>query len=87
LLRGPAGAVLEALTSARGEFTVVVGPMIIERTSPDDASDQTILNNFGHITEYSALGRRDVVRELGRKHRMTTKEVYAAIERAKKSVI
>ncbi|MEQ1575230.1 MAG: 16S rRNA (cytidine(1402)-2'-O)-methyltransferase, partial [Vicinamibacterales bacterium] len=33
LLRGPAGAVLEALTSARGEFTVVVGPMIIERTS------------------------------------------------------
>ncbi len=87
LLRGSAKVVLEAITSVRGEFTVIVGPRITESISLEDVSDREMLNEFGYITEHSGFSRRVVIRELARRHGKASKDVYAAIERAKKYVV
>jgi 16S rRNA (cytidine1402-2'-O)-methyltransferase len=87
VLRGPVSGVLDQLASPRGEFTVVarIGHMIelVPVPAPDD---RQILAEFGETTNYLAGSRRDAVALLASKHRMTRNDVYAAIERAKKSV-
>ena len=40
---------------------------------------------FGLLTNNCSIGRRDAMREIGQKYGMSTKAVYAAIERAKTS--
>jgi hypothetical protein len=37
------------------------------------------------LTDNGTIGRRDAMRELGQKYGMSTKAVYAAVERAKTS--
>jgi 16S rRNA (cytidine1402-2'-O)-methyltransferase len=85
-LRGTAAEVLSKLGEPRGEFTVVVAPMVLKAISlilPDDAS---IAVEFGLQTNNRGLGRRQAVAAVARKYGRPTREVYAAIERAKQSV-
>jgi 16S rRNA (cytidine1402-2'-O)-methyltransferase len=91
LVRGPISRVLMSPLIERGEFTVVVdiGHMpdvsILERPA-----DEQLLLELGQMTEL-VPGRvsnrhRSLVAALARRHGLTTNEVYAAIERARKSV-
>jgi len=85
-LRGTAQSVLGLLTDPKGEFTVVIGPAALATAPaielPDDA---TIAREFGCLTETTPVGRRQAVSTVARRYGRPTREIYAAIERAKKS--
>ena len=83
--RGSLSALLDTLGEPRGEFTVVVAGRTED--SVDHAaqvSDSQILTEFGHLTE-SGAGRREAINELAARHHLRSREVFAAIDRARRS--
>jgi 16S rRNA (cytidine1402-2'-O)-methyltransferase len=83
LVRGPVSALLRSLPEPRGEFTLVIGPAeesdVVLPPVPDD---QALYLEFCHLTE-SGLRRREALSRLAERHRLPSRAVYAAIERAK----
>ena len=71
----------------RGEFTLVIAPV---SPSPDTTrpvpSDSQLASDFGHLTEFDGLHRRQALRTLADRYRLTSREVFAALDRHKKSV-
>jgi len=85
VIRGPLSAVLDRLGEPRGEFTVVLAGMPDSAaTSSEQVEDSQILKEFGHLTE-KGHGRREAINELARRHRLRSREVFAAIDRARRS--
>jgi 16S rRNA (cytidine1402-2'-O)-methyltransferase len=83
--RGRLSALLGQLSEPRGEFTLVVGGF----TETADASieqvpDSKLLDEFGCLTK-DGLSRREAIGELARAHRMRSRDVFAAIDRARRS--
>ncbi len=85
-LRGTAQSVLERLPEPKGEFTVVVGPCIRTVNSIELPDDATIALEFGDIANKKSGGRRAALSVIARRYGRPAREIYAAIERAKKSV-
>ena len=84
-LRGTAQEVAGLLTAPRGEFTVIVGPgEIASKIVVSAVSDEQLAAEFGQDTETAGLRRREAVARLARRYGRPVREVYAAIERAKK---
>ena len=77
-------AIIGQLTSIKGEFTVVVGPLVALRREAVDVTDEEIALEFGRITQMGSGGRRAALSAVARKYRKSSKEVYAIIERTKK---
>ena len=77
---------LDRLAVPRGEFTIVVN---IGQTTKKDASHvppaDTLLAEFGQLTDSGAMTRRAAVGELARRYGMSSNAVYAALEDQKKS--
>jgi 16S rRNA (cytidine1402-2'-O)-methyltransferase len=70
-----------------GEYAVVVGPSERRSRHPEESPPDAVLaSEFGQLTSNGALSRRQVVSELARRHGLSQREVYAAIERSRKSV-
>jgi 16S rRNA (cytidine1402-2'-O)-methyltransferase len=87
-LRGTAREVSERLSSARGEFTLIIGPFSKSLEDNEmELSDSDLAREFRQITEIGGRSRRQIVAELAKKSRRSAKEVYSAIERGKKLVI
>jgi 16S rRNA (cytidine1402-2'-O)-methyltransferase len=87
LVRGPISMVASRLSSAKGEFTVVLDIGRSTEISPANGpADPDVLAEFGVLTNNMGLGRRQAVARLAEKHGQGRNEVYAAIERAKKLV-
>jgi 16S rRNA (cytidine1402-2'-O)-methyltransferase len=84
-LRGTADTVLAHLQEPRGEFTIVVGPAPAAPQVPELPGDAEIANQFGRITEIAPGGRRRAVSAIAKRYGRPTREIYDAIERAKKS--
>jgi 16S rRNA (cytidine1402-2'-O)-methyltransferase len=87
-LRGTATELAGRVRDPRGEYTVVVGPagkMMAARELP--VSDGELANEFWRTTENAGLDRRAAVAALARKYARPAREVYAAIERAKKPAV
>jgi 16S rRNA (cytidine1402-2'-O)-methyltransferase len=84
LLFGTTTTVAERLSDPRGEFTVVVGPMKTVDSPVVATSDADVERMFGLKTENGRLTRRQAVTEVAEELGKSAKEVYAAIERAKK---
>lgn len=84
-LRGTAATVIGQLTVAKGEFVVVLGLRTASSASSTVPSDEEVFAEFGRIAENGGASRRDAVAAVARKFRRPTREVYAAVERAKKS--
>jgi 16S rRNA (cytidine1402-2'-O)-methyltransferase len=82
---GSASSVVGQLTELRGEFTVVVGPKPREESAPIEVSDDQIVHDFGRTTENWPGSRRKAVAAVARKYGRSSRDVYAIIERAKKS--
>jgi 16S rRNA (cytidine1402-2'-O)-methyltransferase len=85
-LRGTAQELAGRLVAPRGEFTVVVGPA--EKVRKIDVlpiSDEQLAAEFGQDTETVGLRRREAVARLARRYGRPVRDVYAAIERGKKS--
>jgi 16S rRNA (cytidine1402-2'-O)-methyltransferase len=86
LLRGTCAELARLLTTARGEITVVVGPLkepVNVSVSPDES---VVAAEFRSLTSIGRSSRRAVVSELAEKFRLPAREIYAIIERRKKSV-
>ena len=86
-MRGTASEVLQRLVEPRGEFTVIVGPLL----NPHEdnrlkASDDEVVREFCRLTETGATSRREAVRLVAQGSGRTSRDVYSAIERSKKSV-
>lgn len=86
-LRGTASELAERLqTPIRGEFTVVIDQVGL---TPNNigamvAGDEDIAMEFGRITDSAAISRREAVRATAQRLGISSRHVYAAIERAKK---
>jgi 16S rRNA (cytidine1402-2'-O)-methyltransferase len=82
-LRGTAQE-LVGQVSPKGEFTIVVGPSEPVERAPELVEDSVVADLFGRTNETMAsASRRQVIAEVARQLGRTTKDVYAAIERAK----
>lgn len=87
LVRRPITQAAEALSETRGEFTVVLnlGDKTENREAPPPG-DEELAEEFGRMANLGRGGRREIVRDLANRHRLSQREVYAAIERAKGSL-
>ena len=86
VVRGPISSVLDRLSAPRGEITIVLAPWSGEDVPERQPTDRDIFEAFGQMTESAGLGRRQILAALAGRFRMPVNAVYAAIERAKKSV-
>ena len=83
-IRGTATSVFGQLTTTKGEFTLVIGPAGSGETVGEPATDEEAVAEFGRITESGAVSRRDALTKVAKKFARPAREVYAAVERAKK---
>ena len=85
VIRGPLSAVLNRLGEPRGEFTVVLaGRLESTEDHAEQLTDSQMLTEFGHLTE-NGFGRREAINDLARRLRLPSREVFAAIDRARRS--
>jgi len=85
IIRGPLSSLPQRVGKPRGEFTVVVaGRDDSEGASLEEVHDSQLLTEFGHLTE-SGAGRREAIGELARRHRLRSRDVFTAIDRARRS--
>ena len=84
-IRGACLDIIGQLTAVRGEFTLVVGPAKGAERDIPLVDDQGIFVEFGQTTDLLGVGRRASVSALAKKHGRSAKDVYALIERLKKS--
>jgi 16S rRNA (cytidine1402-2'-O)-methyltransferase len=86
LVRGPISVVLPVLAEPRGEYTVVmeIGPTPAILT-PDRLDDRVAANELGELTKNLRIGRRKAIGVIATRYGRTPNEIYAAVERAKKS--
>jgi len=84
VVRGPLSAIVAQLGQPRGEYTVVVsGRTAVAAESVEQVTDNQLLVEFGHLTEHGS-GRREAIAELACRHRLRSREVFAAIDRARR---
>jgi len=85
LVRGPISVVLTGLAEPRGEFTVVayIGHMT-ESIVLGAPAAESLLHEFGQLTENNGLRRRAAIAALAKKYGQSSGEIYQAIEQAKK---
>jgi hypothetical protein len=86
-VRGPVSLVLAHLPIPRGEFTMVLGGAPKHHPNIEPlSSSHGLLETFCQMTESGDTSRRAAINQLAERHGMTSREIYAAIEKAKKSV-
>jgi 16S rRNA (cytidine1402-2'-O)-methyltransferase len=88
LVKGPITTVVESLSKARGEYTVVVQGRPSDRPASRCApTDDHLWHEFGYMTETSGLTRRQAISALSKSHGISAREVYSALERAKSHLV
>jgi 16S rRNA (cytidine1402-2'-O)-methyltransferase len=86
LVKGPISAVVQSLGQPRGEYTVVVSATESDAKHRMELPEgELLLAEFGQITDFGAMSRREAIAQLAQKYRRAPREVYAAIENAKRS--
>jgi 16S rRNA (cytidine1402-2'-O)-methyltransferase len=84
-IRGTADELARRTESARGEFTVVVGPSADVSRVEVVASDAEIARVFGETTERGLSDRRTAISETAKRLGIPKRHVYSAVERSKHS--
>jgi 16S rRNA (cytidine1402-2'-O)-methyltransferase len=79
--------IIGQMPAIKGEFTIVVGPVPAETQQPMEMPEADIVLEFGRSANNRAGSRRKAIAALAKRSGRTSREVYAIIERAKKSVI
>ena len=84
-LRGTASELAKGLEDGgRGEFTIVIGPITKNARVTEAPADDDVAQMFGQITDSGALSRRQAISATAKHFGIAARQVYAAIERAKK---
>jgi 16S rRNA C1402 (ribose-2'-O) methylase RsmI len=82
----PSNLAASATDSPIGEYAVVIGPSEKGTTAEQAPTDATLAAEFGQLTSIGAGSRRQAISDLARRHGLSQRQVYAAIERTRKSV-
>ena len=85
LLRFEDAVIIGRTPEIRGEFTVVVGPQRIVQSAASNASDDLIYKEFCRMTSVAGALRRPTLSAVAQKYGRSAKDVYAIVERFKKS--
>jgi 16S rRNA (cytidine1402-2'-O)-methyltransferase len=86
LVRGHISDVVTRLDPPRGEFTVVLSiGQTTDNGAPAGPAPHELGSEFGVMTNIGGLTRRAAISKLARKYGLSAREVYSAIETAKKS--
>lgn len=86
LVKGPIKDVIRSDRRPRGEYAVVVGPSTaLLKMAPAVPDDEHFWSEFGHMVEKLRFSRRQAIAHIARAHRVPAREVYAAVERAKRT--
>jgi 16S rRNA (cytidine1402-2'-O)-methyltransferase len=80
LIVGDSLSVVGQMTSNKGEFTVIIGPLSPPEPPGGSLSDRELYDEFCHMAKLSP-SRRMAVAALATKYGRTPKSVYSAIER------
>ena len=81
--RGPIPSVLASLPEPRGEYTVVVAPLV-QPDAPEALPEASaLLAEFGRLTDNEGLDRRGAISRLADRYGLPSRQVYAAVERAR----
>ena len=84
-VRGTASDLVERFSDPRGEFTIIVGPAVNHLdTNEIRLTDEDVVREFCRMTESAGGSRRQALVELARRSGRRPRDVYSAIERAKK---
>jgi 16S rRNA (cytidine1402-2'-O)-methyltransferase len=84
VIRGTVSSVLADLPLPRGEFTVVLGGATENMNAPANSPGfGSLFVAFSQMTESCGLSRREVVRKLAAQYGVSSRELYAALEKAK----
>ena len=86
-IRGTVSEVAGRVSAPRGEFTVIVSPVINAHKDDIAASDEEMAAEFWRVTKNGSSSRRATVNQVAEKYGRSPKDVYAAVERGKKSVV
>ncbi len=74
----------ERLSSAVGEYTLVLGPLQVEgRTQVSVLSPAEAREEFVRLTEKVGFSRRQAIAEIARTHGLRSRQVFALLEHAK----
>lgn len=84
LLRGRLSELLGRLPRPLGEFTIVVAGATDVSKEAERPSDEELYADFCRMTEIGR-GRREAITDLARRHKLRSRDVYAALERARHS--
>ena len=84
-IRGDIAAVIGRLPEPRGEFTIIVGPAPLAPPVKTETPDETLIEEFWRIAKLSTGSRREALSSVAKRYGRSTRDVYALIERAKKS--
>jgi 16S rRNA (cytidine1402-2'-O)-methyltransferase len=68
----------------RGEFTIIIGPPPQTGQASQPAEDKDIVEFFGQLTQSRTVPRRAALNETARKFGLSTKQIYALVERIKR---
>lgn len=79
----PITELLELIRAPRGEYTGVVWPAPVPAAQAGHLPDEAELVDELGLTTEAVGSRRGAVKEMARKYRLTSREMYAAIEHAK----
>jgi 16S rRNA C1402 (ribose-2'-O) methylase RsmI len=80
---GNANELLAIFSDPQGEFVLIIPARTGDSVPSEPPQDSEIYRLFGQITETTALGRREAVRQVAETLNLAPKYVYDAIERAK----
>jgi 16S rRNA (cytidine1402-2'-O)-methyltransferase len=82
----PSNQASTAVDYPLGEYAVVIGPSEKHSLPGQPPTDAELANEFGHLTSTGAGSRRQAISELAHRHGLSQRDVYAAVERGRKSV-
>ena len=85
LISGPSNSIIGRMPVVKGEFTIVVGPRIVAKPAASRATDEEIVADFWQTTDKAAMNRRAAISAVAKKYGRSSRDVYAIIERTKKS--
>ena len=81
---GTPAELLEAFPTPQGEFTLIVPPLDKAGGPAPEVSDDQIVLEFGEMTNKREFdSKREVARAVAERLGLSTKQVYAALERSK----
>jgi 16S rRNA (cytidine1402-2'-O)-methyltransferase len=86
LVIGPISRHIADFKEPRGEYTLVLGPPESGDAATPGVIAPSLVDEFRHLTNNGELSRRQIVKQLAARYRVSQRVVYEAIERAKEAV-